>query len=77
MADRTSAEIFGTFFCRAAALKLGKKDKLVKFMWALRTEYDFSDYQMDCDEALIRLGLARRGIDPEYSEDEETVLYDP
>lgn len=77
MADRTSAGIFGDFFCRAAALKLNKKDKLVKFMWALRTEYDFSDYQMESDDALIKLGLARRGIDPEYSEDEETTLYDP
>ena len=46
-------------------------------MWALRSEYDFSDYQMESDEALIKLGLARRGIDPDYSEDEETTLYDP
>ena len=31
MADRTSAGIFGDFFCRAAALKLTKKDNVYVF----------------------------------------------
>ena len=77
MADRTSAGVFAQFFEKAAKLGLSKNDPLVRFMWKARLEYDFSDYQMESDDALIRLGLARRGIDPEYSEDEETTLYDP
>lgn len=76
MGDSTSAGIFGDFFCRAAQLKLTKDDKLVKFMWDAAPQYDFSPHDMECDAALIKLGLARRGIDPDYSEDEETTIYD-
>lgn len=76
MGDSTSARIFGNFFYHAAQLKLTKKDKLVKFMWEAQLPYDFHPSDMECDEELIELGLARRGIDPDYDPEEETVLYD-
>ncbi len=31
-------------------------------LWDLSRSYDFSDYQLDCQEALVNLGLARMPI---------------
>ncbi len=76
MGDSTSARIFGDFFRNAAKLKCSKKDPHVKFMWCSQLPYDFHPSDMECDEELIELGLARRGIDPDYDPEEKTVLYD-
>lgn len=38
--------------------------------------FDFSSCEMQCDEALFKLGLAKRGHDPRYCEEgEQMVLY--
>lgn len=71
MADRTSAELFGFMFTELASLP-GTAD-LVKKLWRRSREYDFSDYQMNCDDALIALGLARRGTNPQYPDEELTI----
>lgn len=46
-------------------------------IWPFTQEYDFDEYQMGCDEALIKLGLARMTVDPRYPEDGEVVVYGP
>lgn len=77
MADRTAAGIFGEFFDLAAGIKQTPEVKrLALLMWCMTGGYDFSPDQMECDEALIKLGLAKRGVDPDYPEDGEVVLYD-
>lgn len=63
MADRTSAGLFADIFCHLA----GEKDQtpherdvtFARWLWEQTRKYDFSPYQMGCDEALETLGLAR------------------
>jgi len=62
MADRTSAVLFGKIFDILAA---DQYEELARKLWDLKSSYDFSSYQMNCDESLIKLGLARKDIDPE------------
>jgi hypothetical protein len=60
MADRTSAEIFGTLFEYLAEERSdGRTRAFARKMWGTTGSYDFSNYQMGCDDALIKLGLAR------------------
>jgi hypothetical protein len=73
MADRTSAYVFALIFRELALLPEGRD--IAKRIWGHTMKYDFSQYQMECDEALISLGLARRGVDPDYPDEGETVFY--
>jgi len=75
MADRTSARLFARFFTYLA--KVGGGDALAEAheLWEEIYEYDFDYYQLGCDEALLVLGLARKGVHPDYPEDGETILY--
>ena len=75
MADRTSAAIFADIFEELAKDEPIDRIAFAKRMWAASRGYDFSPYQMSCDDALIKLGLARKGIDPKYPEDGETIIY--
>lgn len=76
MADRTSAEIFGNTFVMLSEMEQTPEvRKLVLYLWSEAGRYDFSDYQMECDKHLMKLGLAKRGIDPRWPEDGETVIY--
>jgi hypothetical protein len=76
MSDRTSAGLFGRIFETLHALtqRNGLSPIIAKELaldfWALTEDYDFSWYQMGCDEALFALGLARRvgvGTDDEHT----------
>ncbi len=65
VADRTSAEIFTHIFRHLAnddrewrCMDGSPRDAAKKF-WRLSWQYDFSCEQLDCDESLITLGLAR------------------
>lgn len=76
MADRTSAELFGKVFEALAKAKAGTLTEktigdLAAEFWALTHDYDFSEYQMDCDDALIALGLARMVVDVRERDDIE------
>lgn len=76
MSDRTSAEIFGEFFANAAKeRKTPAVTRLVKAMWNEMKWYDFHPSDMDCDKALIKLGLAHMGVNEAYPEDGDVVLY--
>ena len=69
MSDRSSAYIFGSVFAYLAETPDDRSKAFAVKMWRLKNEIgaDFSDYQMDVDDALITLGLACRGVD-EYSD---------
>lgn len=75
MADRTSAELFGTIFTLIDEhIKDPETRKsLALRYWKEQRVYDFSPYQMGCDDVLKRLGLARDGED-KYG---PTMLYGP
>ena len=62
MSDRTAAEIFGFVFVELKR-HLHERNKLEISMIAERIydgskKYDFSRYQMECESALLDLGIA-------------------
>lgn len=63
MADRTSAGIFSELFMMFAVNATNTDKEYAHRVWAMAWQYDFSFQQMECDEALVRLGLARPGFD--------------
>jgi hypothetical protein len=79
MADRTSAALFGMLFKLLAEEPTADRKLMARRVWCMKHEggYDFSDRQMESDAALMALGLARKGINPDYPEDGEVVLYGP
>lgn len=78
MADRTSAGLFGEIFAYLATQpQTPQRDAFALRCFQMTHEYDFSSYQMGADDALITLGLARRGVDPDYPDEGETLLYGP
>ena len=79
MADRTSADLFGEVFgILAEHVPAGpERDATALRLWTAQDDYDFSPNQMDADNALMELGLARRGVDPDWPNDGEVWLYGP
>lgn len=75
MSDRTSAGIFGRIFNLLAKNPTEENKTIAKEIFDEKGEYDFSNYQMDADDALIVLGLARTEIDPNFPEDGEIIIY--
>lgn len=75
MADRDSAELFGEIFKFLAEDPTEKNLSAAKKFWKMAKNYDFRDYQMYVDDELIKLGLAKFGVDPEYPGDEEVLIY--
>lgn len=59
MADRTTACVFSTIFTELAVNPTDEHKAIAAKMWPFTRQYDFSPYQMCCDDALITLGLAR------------------
>lgn len=58
MADRTAAYLFGRIFTMLAEENIDREARAKEF-WQLSRDFDFSAYQMGCDEALKKLGLAQ------------------
>lgn len=81
MSDRTTALLFATMFEHLADPDLLMTDpvqarKLAHKLWNLMRDYDFSPYQMYCDESLIKLGLARR-VPDSYDPHGHEIEYGP
>jgi len=67
MSDRTSAGLFSRIFGLLSKHPTKEHKCIAREIWPLRKEYDFSDYQMYCDDALMALGLAKKnGLEVEY-----------
>jgi len=73
MADRSSAYLFARIFglIDEHVHDAEARQKLAREFWSESSGYDFSPYQMDCDEILLKLGLARRCVDPDYPKEGE------
>lgn len=65
MADRTSANLFGTIFQLLSDNPTEEHKQIASSIYKLRGYYDFSTYQMYADDALIALDLAKMGEDGE------------
>jgi hypothetical protein len=72
VADRTSAEIFGWLFYELAKRPAANVE-LAKKAWVQSQRYDFSECQMECDNELVVLGLAKKVQDKDDPECPETV----
>jgi hypothetical protein len=78
MADRTSAGIFAEIFEMLAEDPVTEKDKEKALdFWEKSGSYDFSAQQMCCNQALEKLGLARKRVDPKYPNDGPVWFYGP
>lgn len=61
MSDRTSAEVFGEFFTMLSKLPDDAvRYEMVLKTWNLSAAYDFDPCQMECDDVLDKLGIARK-----------------
>ncbi len=68
MADRSSAELFSQVFVHLAEEPITDCARdFARYMWALTEQYDFMDYQLECDDELVALGLAER-VEPTEEE---------
>jgi hypothetical protein len=79
MADKTAAGIFGDIFEYLAKNPTGsiENKEFAKVLLGMANNYRFGFCEMDCDDALVALGLAQVGIDPDYPDDDECVMYNP
>lgn len=77
MSDRFASSIFGQIFKKLGSDPTPQHKKWAAELWKMSREYDFSDCQMECDKALVKLDLARKGIDPEFPRDGRVMLYGP
>lgn len=72
MSDRTTASLFSRIFEHLANTATAEDKKFAEELYQETNSYDFSDYQMGCDDALIILGLARVEVN---EEGEEIITY--
>lgn len=75
MSDSTSERNCGTIFEFLAKNLTKDNIELAKKLWVLTYNYNFSHNQMNCDNALIKLGLAKRGIDIINDKIKEKIFY--
>jgi hypothetical protein len=75
MSDRTSAGLFQKIFTLLAENPTDEHKAIAGVIYSYTTEYDFNEYQMYADDACLTLGIARMGVNPEYPEDGEVVLW--
>lgn len=75
MSDHTSAALFGTIFEMLAKDPTPQHKRMAAKLWSLQGEYDFHPDQMGADKELMRLGLAKKGVNPDYPQDGEVMLY--
>jgi hypothetical protein len=64
MADRTSACLLAEVFKLLAKYGAQEHKDVALEIWGHCARHDFAPYQMDCEPALEKLGLARKHIDP-------------
>lgn len=77
MSDRTNAALFAKIFTWFASNPTKEHKAWAKELWKEMYNYDFSPYQMYCEEALEILELASFEVNPEYEEEGMVWLYGP
>jgi hypothetical protein len=59
MADRGAIEIFAAIFEKLASDPTPQHKQWARELWKLSLDFDFNERQLQCDEQLLRLELAR------------------
>lgn len=77
MSDGTAALMFGKIFRWFASDPTEQHKEWARELWPAINDYDFSAYQMHCDEELRTLGLARKRIDECGDHGGEVWFYGP
>lgn len=77
MSDRDSAEIFHEVFTMLASDPTPQHIAWAKKLWKLTGQFDFSNYQLECETALAKLQLARKRVDLEEPEEGKVWFYGP
>lgn len=75
MSDRSSAGIFAMVFKLLAKNPTSENKAEARKFFKKSMEHDFSPYQMYADKACLALGIARKGVDPDYPDDGVRVLW--
>jgi len=73
MTDRKSPDVFGRIFTMLASETAPVASSLASRVWDEMKAFDFHPMDMDCDEELFKLGLARVRPDPSFPGDNVTV----
>ncbi len=73
MASRTAAGIFADLFLKLAE-DPEKNKELIEWAWNHSKKFDFHACQMNCNEVLKKLGLARKVYLVEYPDEYEWVF---
>lgn len=74
VADRESAHLFSMIFEILAEYPDERNKALALRFWGLTGGYDFAYQQMECDDALVTLGLAKK-ISNRKCPEKEIVAY--
>lgn len=78
MSDKDSAAMLSELFLILSKFPPSEmRSEIATWAWEMTKGRDFHPSDMQTDEELTLLGLARKGIDPCYPEDGETTLYGP
>lgn len=75
MSDRNSAELFCLIFELLAENPTDEHKQMARKIYDKSSQYDFSNSQMEADDACLKLGIARKGVNPKYPEDGEVILW--
>ena len=77
MADRTSCEIFTKLMELLGNRDQWDSKELALEIWNFSRDYDFDPVDLDCDEELLKLGLAMKvnGIEFEGLREGEQMIY--
>lgn len=77
MADRASAELFSSFFRMLAEDPTEQHRQMAHRLWRMTRHYDFAPYQLECNDALKALGLARKQVDSVDPDEGAVWCYGP
>jgi hypothetical protein len=58
MSDRSSPEIFYLIYTLLAVNPTAEHREIAAKLWKLSQQFDFSDHDLGCEEAMIALGIA-------------------
>jgi hypothetical protein len=58
MSDRSSPQIFYLIYTLLAVNPTAEHREIAAKLWKLSQKFDFSDYELGCEEAMIALGIA-------------------
>lgn len=75
MSDYNSRYIFEEIWELLSKNPTAEHKKIAQKLYAFSQEYDFSDEDLSCENACVKLGIAHECVSPEYPEDGIITLW--